>query len=110
MNIRAPLELDVVVVAAEDEVFDAKTIDLSAGGAGILCDQYLHRSRRLTLGVSLDDGTLLALPAAVASRDRTSDRRWRYGLRFVDLEDEQRAALTRQVMQTLAAAFDSTHA
>jgi hypothetical protein len=109
MNIRAPLRLDAVVVSPgdrDDTIVEAEVIDLSAGGAGMLCAEYLSRSRRLTLGLSLDDGSLLALPATVASRDRASDRRWRYGLRFVDLDDEQRAALTRQVMRALAAVFD----
>jgi hypothetical protein len=109
MNIRAPLRLEAVVVSPgdrEDSIVDAEVIDLSAGGAGILCGTYLSRARRITLGISLDDGSLLALPASVVSRDRASDRRWRYGVRFVDIDDEQRATLTRQVMRALAAAFE----
>ena len=110
MNIRAPVRLEAVLVSPgdrEESIVQAEVIDLSAGGAGVLCGSYLSRSRRLTLGLSLDDGSVLALPSTVASRDRTSDRRWRYGLRFVDVEDGQRAALTRQVMRALAAAFES---
>jgi c-di-GMP-binding flagellar brake protein YcgR len=109
MNIRAPIHLEAVLVSPgdrEDSIVEARVIDLSAGGAGVLCANYLSRSRRLTLGLSLDDGSVLALPSTVASRDRTSDRRWRYGLRFVDVDDAQRAALTRQVMRALAAAFE----
>jgi c-di-GMP-binding flagellar brake protein YcgR len=109
MNIRAPVRLEAVLVSPgdrDDSIVEAEVIDLSAGGAGVLCATYLSRSRRLTLGLSLDDGSVLALPSTVASRDRTADRRWRYGLRFLDVDDAQRGALTRQVMRALAAAFE----
>ena len=108
MNVRAPIRLGAVVIvdkALEEDVVEAETLDLSAGGAGILCGEYLSPSRRITLVLSLDDGSTLALAATVASRDRAPDRRWRYGLRFVDIGAAERAIVTRQVMRALAAAF-----
>jgi PilZ domain len=106
-NLRAAVRLGVLVVREDDQeghsAAAGETADLSAGGAGIVCDLYLPLGARLLLGLCLEDGPLM-LGARVRYRRRDPDGRWRYGVRFSSWPDDARARLTRQVLRSAAAA------
>jgi c-di-GMP-binding flagellar brake protein YcgR len=104
-NLRAPARLPVLVVREDEDERDAiagETIDISAGGAGFVCDRYLSLGARLVVGLYLDDGPLM-LTALVRYRRRDAQGKWHYGVRFRAWPGDARARLTRQVLRALAA-------
>jgi c-di-GMP-binding flagellar brake protein YcgR len=106
-NLRAPVRLGVLVFREHDQEDHAavtgETVDLSAGGAGIVCDLYVPLGAQLLLGLYLEDGPLM-LGARVRYRRRDRDGRWRYGVRFSSWPGDARARLTRQVLRSAAVA------
>src|SRR3954447_21715363 len=104
-NLRAPVRLPTLVIVEQDgtrhDQFDAATIDLSAGGAGLACDRYLPLDAARGLAVYLDEGPVV-LRGVVRNRRREEQGGWRYGIRFCSWPDGARGKLTRQMLRALA--------